>query len=251
MSNLTGKVALVTGGASGIGAGIAREMAAAGAAVAITDIDSRAADELARELSGADAKVIGATQDVTDDLAWPRALAWVEEALGPIDILVNNAGIAARMSKLEDTTLDGWRRVTTVNIDGVFLGVRAGIRAMKERGGAIVNVASILGWVGAPMIGAYGATKHAVRGLTKSAAVECAYLRYPIRINAVCPGYIDTDMTSALKETMNDKQLSKLAPMGRLGTPEEVAKAVVFLASDDARYMTGADLVVDGGYIAR
>ena len=251
MSNLTGKVALVTGGAHGIGAAIARAMAAAGAAVAITDIDSKAADELARELSADGARAIGATQDVTDDTAWPRALAWVEEALGPIDILVNNAGIAARLTKLEDTTLDGWRRVTAVNLDGVFLGVRAGIRAMKERGGAIVNVASVLGWVGAPMIGAYGATKHAVRGLTKSAAIECSYLRYPIRINAVCPGYIDTDMTAALKETLSEKELAKLAPMGRLGSPEEVAKTVVFLASDDAGFMTGADLVVDGGYTAR
>lgn len=251
MSKLDGKVALVTGGANGIGAAIAREMAAAGAAVAVTDIDSKAADDLARDISASGARVIGATQDVTDDAAWPRAIGWVEEALGPLDILVNNAGVAARMTKLEDTTLDGWRRVTNVNLDGVFLGVRAGIRTMKERGGSIVNVASVLGWVGAPMIGAYGATKHAVRGLTKSAAIECTFLRYPIRINAVCPGYIDTDMTAGLKESLGERDLLKLSPIGRLGKPEEIAKGVVFLASDDASFMTGADLVIDGGYIAR
>ena len=244
-----GKVALVTGAAGGIGAAIAEIFAREGAKVVLADLEADACAQQAADLGGE-----ACTLDVTDEPAWRDTFASILAAHGRLDILVNNAGVLPALAPLEETSLDEWRRVTTVNLDGVFLGIKHGITAMKAGGGAIVNMASIFGLAGAPIIGAYGATKHAVVGLTKSAALECAHLGYAIRVNAVCPGYVDTPMTRSLSGSMGiDAELSQLAaraPIGRLAQPREIAAAVLYLASDEAAFVTGTELVIDGGFLA-
>ena len=243
------KVALVTGAAGGIGAAVAEALAAEGAQVVLADLDADDCVQLAADLGGT-----AHALDVTKEDAWVAALDAVTSTYGRLDILVNNAGVLPSLTPLEDTSLEDWRRVAAVNLDGVFLGVKHGIAAMKAGGGAIVNVASIFGLVGAPIIGAYGATKHAVVGLTRSAALECAHLGYAIRVNAVCPGYVDTPMTRSLGGRLGiDEDLSKLAaraPMGRMAQPHEIAAAALYLASDEAAFVTGTELVIDGGFMA-
>ena len=243
------KVALVTGAAGGIGAAIAETLAREGAKVILADLEADACAQKASDL-GAEARAL----DVTDEAAWQDILADITAAHGCLDILINNAGVLPALMPLEDTPLSEWRRVASVNLDGVFLGVKHGITAMKAGGGAIVNMASIFGLAGAPIIGAYGATKHAVVGLTKSAALECAHFGYSIRVNAVCPGYVDTPMTRSLSGSMGiDAELSQLAaraPVGRMAQPSEIAAAVLYLASDEASFVTGTELVIDGGFMA-
>jgi NAD(P)-dependent dehydrogenase (short-subunit alcohol dehydrogenase family) len=244
-----GKVALVTGAAGGIGAAIATSLAREGATVVLADLQAASCVQQAAALGGE-----ARTLDVTDEAAWRDTLALVVATHGRLDILVNNAGVLPGLTPLEETPLEDWQRVTKINLDGVFLGLKHGIAAMKASGGAIVNMASIFGLAGAPIIGAYGATKHAVVGLTKSAALECAHLGYAIRVNAVCPGYVDTPMTRSLSGSMGiDAELSQLAaraPMGRLAEPSEIAAAVLYLASDEASFVTGTELVIDGGFLA-
>ena len=251
MGLLDGKVALVTGGASGIGRATARAFAREGARVAVSDLNADGARAVADELGDA----IAFAQNAAAEEDWERAIPEVESRLGPLDILVNNAGVLPHEPLLENTTLEEWRRVCNVNVDGVFLGVRAAIRTMRERGGAIVNLASIYGLVGATKIGAYAAAKHAVMGLTRSAAMECADLGYPIRVNAVCPGFIDTGMTEQTIEQTGlteFRELSaKLTPIRRMGQPEEIAEGIVYLASGRAGFVTGTGLVIDGGFTAR
>jgi 3(or 17)beta-hydroxysteroid dehydrogenase len=254
MGLLDGKVALITGGASGIGRATARAFAREGARVAISDLNTDGAAAVADELkSSGDA--IAFTQNAASEDDWDAAIASVADGLGPLDILVNNAGVLPHEPLLENTSLKEWRRVCSVNVDGVFLGVRAGIRSMRERGGAIVNLASIYGLRGATKIGAYAAAKHAVVGLTKSAAMECADLRYPIRINAICPGFIDTGMTDQTIEQTGLTEFRELSarmtPIRRIGQPEEIAEGIVYLASERASFVTGTQLAVDGGFTAR
>ena len=243
------KVALITGAAGGIGAAIAEMLAAEGATVVLVDLDVGSCAQRAASVGG-EAYAL----DVTDEDAWVAVLGAITSAHGRLDILINNAGVLPGLTLLEETPLEDWQRVTKINLDGVFLGLKHGIAAMKAGGGAIVNMASIFGLAGAPIIGAYGATKHGVVGLTKSAALECAHLGYAIRVNAVCPGYVDTPMTRSLSGRMGiDAELSQLAaraPMGRLAQPREIAAAVLYLASDDAAFVTGTELVIDGGFLA-
>jgi len=248
---LEGKVALITGGGSGIGAATARLFAAQGARPVIADIDAPAGRAVAASVPQGEFLAL----DVTREPDWEDGLASIAERHGRLDILVNNAGILPALVPLEETSLEEWRRLTAVNLDGVFLGVKHGIRAMKQAGGVIVNVASVIGMVGAPIVGAYGAAKGGVRALTRTAAIECAHFKYPIRVNAICPGYIDTEMLGSLAGGLGGERARRnfagLTPAGRLGLPEEIAAGILFLASDAGAYMTGSELVMDGGYSAR
>lgn len=248
---LAGKTALVTGGASGIGAAIAAALSGEGARVVVSDRDRAKGAAFAETLPSG----MFLEHDVTDEGAWEACLETIEADCGGLDVLVNNAGVMPALTTIEDTTFAEWRRVMSINMDGVFLGVKHGIRAMKARGGVIVNISSIMGLVGESIVGAYSASKGGVRLLTKSAAVECGHLGYPIRINSVHPGYIDAGMFAAMADTHDPERMRRhfanLTPMKRLGRPEEIARGVVFLASDDASFATGTELVLDGGYTAR
>jgi len=249
-----GACALVTGAGSGIGRATALALAREGARVMVSEIDAARGQETvaAIEASGGQARFVAL--DVTDEAAWEWAFAAAADAFGTVGVLVNNAGVLPEPIPLEDTTLSSWRRVTAVNLDGVFLGIKHGIRTMRDAGGSIVNLASVYALVGAANIGGYGAAKGAVVSLTRSAAMECSQLGYAIRVNAVCPGYIDTGMTeetaAAAGYDVRDA-MAKQAPMKRMGRPEEVAEAIVFLASARSSFTTGTTLTMDGGYAAR
>ena len=246
MMRFTGKVVLVTGAARGIGRATAEAFAAEGAHVIATDIDEA---ELA-SVAADDIEV--RRQDATDEAGWDAVMA----DIGPLDILVNNAGMAF-LRRVEDTSLDQWRRMITVNLESVFLGTRAGIAKMKARGGTIVNVASIAANVAEPMLPAYNASKGGVALFTRSVAVDCARRGIPVRINSVHPGYcataLVTEAVAALGEARGQAFMAATLaqiPLGRTATLEEIARPILFLASEDASYMWGSELVVDGGYIA-
>jgi 3alpha(or 20beta)-hydroxysteroid dehydrogenase len=238
---LDAKVALVTGGARGIGAAIARRFADEGARVLITDADGERAAQLAADL-GADAR----EHDVTQEEAWDEVAAWA----GAVDVLVNNAGVFLA-APLGDTTLEDFRRVQEVNQVGVFLGMRTFAPSMSARGsGSIVNLSSVAGRMGSPYLVAYAASKWAVRGMTTCVAKELA--ASGVRVNSIHPGQIDTDMHARQRERtpeLIDKLVAGI-PMRRVGEPRDVADAAVFLASDESRYMTGSEVVVDGGVSA-
>ena len=250
-----GKVALITGGARGFGLATAQIIAREGGTVVITDIDEPELSKAVETSVAEGLKIEGKVQDVTDAALWTTIVSDVVARHGHLDILVNNAGIGAFYS-VEDTTQEHFQKIMQVNLESVFLGVKAGIAAMKERGGAIVNVASIAGNIAEPMLSAYCASKGGVRMLTKVAAVDCARRGYPIRINSVHPGYAGTklvnDAVAALGEAGGPfvEAAMKMIPIGRLADPTEIAKPIAFLASDDASYMLGSELIVDGGYTA-
>lgn len=249
---LAGKVALVTGAARGIGAAIATEMAREGAHVFVTDLRADEGANLVAGLHGEGLRAAFAVQDVTLEAGWEDICATVVTTFGSIDIIVNNAGIVIT-GTIEDQTFSDWRKTMAVNLDAVFLGTRAGVRAMKQRGGTIINVSSIEGIVGNPFVPAYNASKGGVRLLTKSAALHCARLGYPVRINSLHPGYVGTalvqDALADLPADFGERTLQRI-PVGRFGEAAEIARSAVFLASDDSSYMTGAELVIDGGYTA-
>jgi 3(or 17)beta-hydroxysteroid dehydrogenase len=252
---LEGKVALVTGAGNGIGEAIAKRFAQEGAAVVATDIDREAVERVALEISSAGGDAQAMTQDVTEEAAWSQLVADIITSHGHLDVLVNNAGIAIP-ANVEEETLSGWRKTQAVNMEGVFLGCQAAIRVMKEKGGSIINISSIEGIIGEPNTAAYNASKGGVRVFTKSAALHCASQAYPIRINSVHPGYIMTPMVenglAMMPEEEADAMLERVLgqiPMGEMGEPVDIANGCLFLASDESKYMTGSELVMDGGYI--
>jgi 3-oxoacyl-[acyl-carrier protein] reductase len=243
MIDLSGKVAVVTGGSRGIGQAIAARFCQSGAHVAIIDIDEAGAKETAANLEGAGNK-IGIGADVSKVEQISKALAETEEQLGPIDILVNNAGLT-RDGLLIRMSEDDWDLVLDVNLKGPFLATKiAGQKMMKRRSGRIINVASVVGIVGNAGQANYASSKAGLIGLTKAVAKELASRN--VLVNAVAPGFIDTEMTRKLPETAKNALLAQI-PMGRLGEGDDVAGAVLFLASDFANYITGHVLVVDGG----
>ena len=253
MEGLAGKRALITGGASGIGRAIGLELARSGCDIALIDLDGDAAETTARELRALGRAADAVSGDVSAAASVQHAVAALEAQGQPFDILVNNAGIA-RMGSLLTIGEKDWRDTFAVNVDGIFNVSRAVVPGMVERKrGSVVNLASWLGRRGNPAFSAYAASKFAVVGITQSLAPEVA--PFGVRVNAVCPGIIGgTPMRSALEKVAADAGLPpteervKTIPMGRTGTPEEVAKVVAFLASDAAAYVTGAAYDVSGGH---
>ena len=253
------QVVLISGGGSGIGRAIAYLYARLGARVIICGRRSEPLAETAEGIRAAcAAEVITQTMTIRDPDQVADLLALVWERCGGLDVLVNNAGLGT-YNDIETVSLADFRRVMAINVDGTFLGTQMAVRAMKGTGGgAIVNVASVASFIGAPTLAAYSASKGAVLMLTKSAATYCGTRGYGIRVNAIHPGLVDTragvEMARMATGAATDEDaialFTQLHPIGRIGKPEEIAKGIVFLASDDSSFMTGSSLVVDGGYTA-
>jgi NAD(P)-dependent dehydrogenase (short-subunit alcohol dehydrogenase family) len=241
---LQGKVALITGAAGGIGACAARAMAQEGALLLLTDADAAGVARVAGELGE---RAASRGHDVTNETDWQQVAEWALQMHGRVDVLVNNAGVFLAAA-LADTSPQDFRRVLDVNTTGVFLGMRALAPAMCERrAGSIVNVSSLAGLMGSPYLTAYAASKWAVRGMTKVVAKELA--RFGVRVNSIHPGQIDTDMNARQREKtpeLIDRLIAGI-PLQRIGTPQEVAHALVYLACDESVYVTGSELVIDGG----
>lgn len=254
MARVAGKVALVTGAASGLGAATARVLAREGAAVLLTDRDP-AGEAVALDIAATGGRAAFLAHDVTDPVQWQAAVDLAVERFGALRVLVNNAGIGSSSFDLMTGSLEDWRQMLAVNLDGVFLGMRhAGPAIAAAGGGSVINLSSILGKVGLAGASHYCASKGGVLMLTKAAALEWAPLG--IRVNSVHPGFIDTPMVSnALHAAENGNEMRELLisahALARFGVPREIADAVLFLASDESSFMTGAELVVDGGYTAR
>lgn len=241
MTQVEGKIAIVTGAGQGLGAESARTLARYGARVLLCDINAEACRAVAAEIGSAAAAF---TLDVTDEDQWAAAVQHCEDTFGSPDILVNNAGIA-RFSPLESTSLELYEQTMAVNATGVFLGMRAVFESMRRNGGgSIVNISSANGFIASDEAGAYVTSKFAVRGLTRSAAFEWG--RHGIRANSVCPGMIDTPMMIEEEAAYTHK----ITTLERIGQPHEIANAVLFLASDQSSYATGADFLIDGGVMA-
>lgn len=259
MKRVDTKTALVTGGGSGLGEASSELLAAEGANVVVTDINEEAAQHTADIINQKGGKALALHQDVVDKSRWQEVIDATLSEFGHLNVLVNNAGISGTgAGPLEDVSLEAWRQVMQINLDAVFLGCQSAIHAMKDdQGGSIVNISSVMGIVGSGGA-AYSASKGGVRLLTKSIAVYCGQNGYNIRCNSVHPGFIWTPMVRQIVDVLDEIEdedmlramLTERHPIGRLGVPEDIAKGVLFLASDDSAFMTGSELVIDGGYTA-
>ena len=252
MGRVEGKVALITGGASGIGFAAAKLLLDEGARVVLTDrepaLSAPTLDPLRQHASIR-------SLDVTREADWIAVTDAVSAHFGRVDIVINSAGVVL-LKDVEATTLDEWRALMAVNLDGTFLGCKHAVRVMKERGGgSIVNMSSVPGIIGSGNLAAYGASKGGVRSLTKSVALHCARRGYNIRCNSVHPSFAETPMLQSMIASARDpKKLAdsfmQAAPLGRLAQPDEIARTILFLASDESAFTTGAELVIDGGLTA-
>lgn len=255
MARMQGKIALVTGGAQGLGAAIARAFVGEGARVAVTDINAEGASACAEALNaGAPGAALALAHDVTSPEQWQEVLAKAEAHFGGLNVLVNNAGIGCTRT-VEEATLEEWRRTHAIDLDGVFHGCKYALPVMRKYApGAIVNVSSIAGLIAGHNMAPYNSAKAAVWMLSKSVALHCAKRGYNIRCNSVHPTFIKTPILDPLVEALGEEQafakLARQVPLGTLGDPEDVAYAVLFLASDESKFITGAELKIDGGISA-
>jgi NAD(P)-dependent dehydrogenase (short-subunit alcohol dehydrogenase family) len=260
MGQVEGKVALVTGGASGIGAGCALRLAEEGAVVVLTDLQDAKGAEVVAEIAKAGGKARYLAHDVTSEDAWVEVIADIEKTEGRLDILVNNAGIAVPSPSITTMSLADWRKQQAVNVEGVFLGLKHALPLMRKAGpgGSIINMSSVAGLRGSTLLAGYSATKGAVRLLTKGVALECA--GQGIRVNSVHPGLIETPIWLAIGNMGQpganappdlDAMSSNVVPLGVKGVPLDIANGVLWLASDQSRYVTGQELVIDGGLTLR
>ena len=249
MGRLEGKVALISGGARGQGAAEAKLFAREGAKVVIGDLLDDEGKKIEAEIAESGGEATYVHLNVTGEADWTNAIETAVDRYGKLDILVNNAGIAFRKS-IEDTSVEEWDRVMDINAKGVFLGTKHAIPAMRQSGGgSIVNISSIAALIGGP-VAAYGASKAAVRLLTKATAIQ--YAGEKIRCNSVHPGYLETAMTSDVLSNPDTREdWVHRTPLGRIGTVEDISYGVLFLASDESSYVTGSELVIDGGVTAQ
>ncbi len=249
MEILKNKTAIITGAASGIGKAAALLLAKEGAQVVVSDIDEEKGNEAVKEISDNGGKALFIKADTSKPENHEALVNLTIEKFGSLDIAVNNAGIGGPLELTGNYPIDGWKNVIDINLSGVFYGLRYQIPAMEEKGGSIINMASILGAVGTPNSPAYVSAKHGVIGLTKTAALE--YAAKNIRVNSIGPGYIRTPLVENNLDEETIGQLAGMHPLGRLGKPEEVAELVLWLASDKSSFVTGTYYPVDGGYLAQ
>lgn len=254
---VAGKKAFVTGAAQGLGAAIAWALAEEGAKVALADVNFVGAEKLAAEINQAHGANTAAAYelDVTDEEQWKRALEAANAAMGGISALVNNAGISGGRGNIEELELDSFRRVMSVNVDSVFLGAKHALKYMRDnQPGSIVNISSIAGLIASHNTPAYNASKAAVWLLSKNIALHCAKQKLNIRSNSIHPTFIDTPILDPLRQVFGkdeaEAKLSRQVPLGRIGKPEDIAAAALYLVSDESGFMTGAEIKVDGGISA-
>jgi NAD(P)-dependent dehydrogenase (short-subunit alcohol dehydrogenase family) len=248
-TDLAGRVALVTGAARGIGAACADALAAAGARVVVSDVDGEATQSVSEAITSRGGEAVGHAMDVSSPEAVRRTVRSIVDSMGGLDIAVNNAGISIARTALAELSDDEWHSMNAVNLNGVFYCMREEITAMREGGGVILNIGSMLSTVGYPGAAAYIAAKHAVLGLTRSAAID--YAAAGIRVNLVAPGHVRTGLGPVGMSSEREQAIASQYPLGRVADPSEVADLVVFLASDHARNITGACIPTDGGYTTR
>ncbi|WP_157217441.1 glucose 1-dehydrogenase [Flavisphingomonas formosensis] len=251
MGRVSGKVALVSGAASGLGEAMALLLAREGAKVAVADIAEEAGNSVVDRIAAAGGEAMFVRLDVTCETGWDEAIAAVIARYGKLTVLVNNAGIAP-VGDIE-MEFELWRKVMSVNLDGTFLGTRAGVRAMRGNAepGSIVNISSVMAMTASPTTAAYSASKGGVRSLTKAAALYCATHKLPIRVNSIHPGMCVTPLVSGYFDAYPEALEAQIAshPIGHLGTAEDVARGVLYLASDESGFVLGSELVIDGGFL--
>ena len=255
MGRVDGKVCMVTGASLGLGAASARLLAAEGAKVVLTDLKEDEGHALSDEINNGGGEAVFVRHDVAQDGDWRAVITKTLHRFGRLDVLVNNAGVALA-GGVEQTTLEQWRWLMSINLDAVFLGTKHAVQAMKATGGSIINLSSIEGLIGDPNLAAYNASKGGVRLLTKSVALDCARRGYRIRVNSIHPGYILTPMVEGYVQAQPDapaarSAIAALHPLGHMGEPIDIAYGVVYLASEESKFMTGSELVIDGGYTAQ
>ncbi|MCH2490456.1 MAG: SDR family oxidoreductase [Flavobacteriales bacterium] len=257
MKRVKNKVAIVTGGASGLGKSSAKLLAKEGAKIVVSDIDEEGGKKVVQQIKEDGGEAIFIKQDVAKEDEWKNVIETTLETYGKLHILANSAGIGLG-GTVEDVTLEDWKNLIDINLNGTFLGTKYGIKGMRktDEGGSIINFSSIEGLIGDPNLPAYNASKGGVTIFTKSAALHCAKQGYGIRINSIHPAYIWTPMVENFLKAQGDveegkKQLESLHPIGHLGEPDDIGCGVVYLASDESKFMTGSELVIDGGYTAQ